>query len=208
MSSTTWWSIKISQKVEELWPAQDLTNMGDNSRTESELLFLLCDPPTNVLYNLIKYHDNISKGYWVMACTRFHIYGRYLQNAVSQSCHSCTWHPCSMSSTYWWSIMKITYKVLELSAAQDSTTMGDNSQRESARVVVLVCDTPIQCPLQLDQVSWKYLKELLLWPAQDFITMGYNSRTQSVRVVFLIRHTPTQCPLPNGEKSWKYLKGF
>ena len=37
---------KISQKVEELWPAQDLTNMGENSRTESELLFLLCDTPT------------------------------------------------------------------------------------------------------------------------------------------------------------------
>ena len=49
--------------------------------------------------------------------------------------------------------MKITYRVLELWAAQDLTTMGDNSQNESARVVVLVCDTPTQCPLELDQVS-------------------------------------------------------
>ena len=36
--------------------------------------------------------------------------------------------------------------------AQDLTTMGDNSRTESVRVV-LVCDTPTQCPLQLDQVS-------------------------------------------------------
>ena len=48
---------------------------------------------------------------------------------------------------------------------------------EPCRLVVLVCDTPIQCPLQLDQVSRKYLKGL--WPAQNFITMGDNSRTQS-----------------------------
>ena len=74
---------------------------------------------------------------------------------------------------------------------------------ESARVVVLECDTPTQCPLQLDQVSWKYLKGLLRWPAQDFITMGDNSRTQSVRVVLLVRDTPTQCPLPIGEVSLK-----
>ena len=49
--------------------------------------------------------------------------------------------------------MKITYRVLELWAEQDLTTMGDNSQNESATVVVLVCDTLIQCLLQLDQVS-------------------------------------------------------
>ena len=49
--------------------------------------------------------------------------------------------------------MKITYTDLELWAAQELTTMGDNSQNESARVVALVCDTPTQCPLQLDQVS-------------------------------------------------------
>ena len=62
MASTTWWSIiKISQKVEELWPAQDFTNMGENSRTESELLFLYVTHLLNVLYNLIKYHDNISE---------------------------------------------------------------------------------------------------------------------------------------------------
>ena len=35
--------------------------MGDNSRTESELLFLYVTNLLNVLYNLIKYHDNISK---------------------------------------------------------------------------------------------------------------------------------------------------
>ena len=38
--------------------------------------------------------------------------------------------------------------------------MGDNSRTESVRVVILVCDTPTQCPLQLDQVSC-YLKGLL-----------------------------------------------
>ena len=49
--------------------------------------------------------------------------------------------------------MKITYRVLELWAAIDLITMGDNSKKESARIVVLVCDIPTQCPLQLDQVS-------------------------------------------------------
>ena len=57
--------------------------------------------------------------------------------------------------------MKITYRVLELWAPQDLKTIGDNSQNESASVVVLVFDTPTQWPLQLDQVSWKYLKGLL-----------------------------------------------
>ena len=77
--------------------------------------------------------------------------------------------------------------------------MGDNSRMESFRVVVLVCDTPTQCPLQFDQVS-RYLKGLLR-SAQDFITMGNNSRMQSVRVVILVRDTSTHCPLPIGEVS-------
>ena len=48
--------------------------------------------------------------------------------------------------------MKITYRVLELWAAIDLITMGTNSQN-GVRIVVLVCDIPTQCPLQLDQVS-------------------------------------------------------
>ena len=46
-----------------------------------------------------------------------------------------------------------TLKDLELWAAQDLTTMGDNSKMESARVVFLVCDTPTQCPLHIGEVS-------------------------------------------------------
>ena len=46
--------------------------------------------------------------------------------------------------------MKRSCSVLELWAAQDLTNMGDNSQIESAGVVVIVCDTPTQCLLQLD----------------------------------------------------------
>ena len=32
--------MKVSQRVIELWPAQDFITMGDNSRTQSELSFL------------------------------------------------------------------------------------------------------------------------------------------------------------------------
>ena len=34
-------------------------------------------------------------------------------------------------------------------------TMGDNSWNTSIRVVILARDTPTQCPLQPDKVSWK-----------------------------------------------------
>ena len=44
-------------------------------------------------------------------------------------------------------------KGFKLWPTQDLTTIGDNSRTESVRVVVFVCDTPIKCPLQLDQVS-------------------------------------------------------
>ena len=52
-----------------------------------------------------------------------------------------------MSSTYWWSIMKITFKVLELWAAQDLKTKGGNSKMESAGVVSLARDMPTGRPL-------------------------------------------------------------
>ena len=48
MSSTTSSSIlKISQRVIELWPAQDFITMGDNSRTQSvRVVFFVRDMPT------------------------------------------------------------------------------------------------------------------------------------------------------------------
>ena len=54
-----------------------------------------------------------------------------------------------MSSTTRSSIMKISQRVIELWPAQDFITMGDNSRTQSVRVVILVRDTPIQCPLYL-----------------------------------------------------------
>ena len=48
----------------------NLTTMGDNSKMESDLSFLYMTCLLNVLYNLMKYHKNISKGLRVMACTR------------------------------------------------------------------------------------------------------------------------------------------
>ena len=37
----------ISQRVIELWPAQDFITMGDNSRTQSvRVVFLVRDTPT------------------------------------------------------------------------------------------------------------------------------------------------------------------
>ena len=46
----------------ELWPAQDLTTKGNNSRM-SELSFLFVTHLLNVLYILVRYHGNILKGY-------------------------------------------------------------------------------------------------------------------------------------------------
>ena len=54
--------MKISQRVIELWPAQDFTTMGDNSRTQSELSFLYETGLLNVLYLMVKYHANTLKG--------------------------------------------------------------------------------------------------------------------------------------------------
>ena len=39
--------MKISQRVIELWPAQDFITMGDNSRIQSvRVVFLVRDTPT------------------------------------------------------------------------------------------------------------------------------------------------------------------
>ena len=77
MSSTTRSSImKMSQRVIELWPAQDFITLGDNSRTQSELSFLYVTCLLNVLYLMVKYHENTLKGFRVMGRTRFNNYGR------------------------------------------------------------------------------------------------------------------------------------
>ena len=48
--------------------------------------------------------------------------------------------------------MKISERVLEIWPAQDLTTKGNNS-RMSVRVVILVCNTPTQCPPIIGEVS-------------------------------------------------------
>ena len=58
-----------------------------------------------------------------------------------------------MSSTTLSSIMIISQTVIELWPAQDFITMGDNSRMQSVRVVILVRDTPTQCPLPIGEVS-------------------------------------------------------
>ena len=60
MSSTTLSSfMTISQKVIELWPAQDFITMGDNSRMQLvRVVILVWTPLLNVLYLLVKYHEN------------------------------------------------------------------------------------------------------------------------------------------------------
>ena len=65
-------------------------------------MFLYVTHLLNVLYNFIKYHDNISKG-------------------------------------------------IELWPAQYIITMGDNSRMQSV-IVILVRDTPTQCPLPIGEV--------------------------------------------------------
>ena len=97
--------------------------------------------------------------------------------------------------------MKVTYRVLELWAAQDLTTMGDNSQNSQLELLFLYVTYLLNVLYNLIKYHENILKDIELWPAQDFITMGDNLRTQSVRVVFLVCGMPTRCPLPNGEVS-------
>ena len=49
--------------------------------------------------------------------------------------------------------MIISQRVIELWPAQDFITMGGNSRMQSVRVVILVHDTPTQCPLPFAEVS-------------------------------------------------------
>ena len=58
-----------------------------------------------------------------------------------------------MSSTTRSSIMKISQKVIELLPAQNFITVGDNSRTQPVRVVLLIRDTPTQCPLPNCKVS-------------------------------------------------------
>ena len=84
--------------------------------------------------------------------------------------------------------MLISQTVIELWPVQDFIPMGDNSRTQSVRVVILVRDTPTQCPLPNGEV-------LELWATQDLKTMGGNSKTESARVVSLARDTPSGRPL-------------
>ena len=88
--------MKIPYRVLELWAAQDLTTMGGNSKTESaRVVFLVRDAKMesdlsfvymtrllNVLYILMKYHENILKGFRVVVRTKFYNFGRKLLNQV------------------------------------------------------------------------------------------------------------------------------
>ena len=51
-------------------------NYGDNSRTQSELFFLYATHLLNVLYLMMKYHENTLKGFRVIGRRRFKNYGR------------------------------------------------------------------------------------------------------------------------------------
>ena len=51
--------------------------MGGNSKTESaRVVFLVRDTPTQCPLILMKYHENILKGFRVMVCTKFYNFGR------------------------------------------------------------------------------------------------------------------------------------
>ena len=49
--------------------------------------------------------------------------------------------------------MIISQSVIELWPAQDFITMGDSSRTQSVRVVILVRNTPAQCPLPIGEIS-------------------------------------------------------
>ena len=50
--------------------------MGDNSKMESSRVVFLVRDMLNVIYILVKYHENILKGFRVMVCTKFYNFGR------------------------------------------------------------------------------------------------------------------------------------
>ena len=90
--------------------------------------------------------------------------------------------------------------------------MEGNSKTESARAVFLIRYTPTQCPLHINEVSWKYLKGFQNYGPHKILqfweTMEDNSWTKSIRVVILARDAPTQCSLQLDKVSWKKLKGY
>ena len=49
--------------------------------------------------------------------------------------------------------MIISQRVIELWPAQDFIIMGNNSRTQSVRVIILLRDTPAQCPLPIGEVS-------------------------------------------------------
>ena len=153
-------------------------NYGRLLKNGVRLVLCVHDMPTQFLYNLMKYHKNISKDLSVMACTRFNNYGRQLHNWVSQSCCSCMWSTYSMSSTAWSSIMIISQRVIELWSAQDFITMGDNSRTQSVRVVILVRDTLTQSSTYWWSIMKITYRGLELWAAQDLTTTGDNSQNR------------------------------
>ena len=70
--------MKITYRVLELWAALRFNNYGRKlqKRSQLELSFLYAPRLLYVPYILVKYHENISKGFRVMVCTKFHNFGR------------------------------------------------------------------------------------------------------------------------------------
>ena len=66
---------KVSQKylkeILELLPAQDLNNQGRKLQNEDRVSFLNVICLLNVLYILVKYHENILMCFKVMVRTKF-----------------------------------------------------------------------------------------------------------------------------------------
>ena len=109
--------------------------------SQLELSFLYMTLLPNTLYNLTKFHENNSKGIGFMSHTRF-----CLQTDGRMDRQMDGWTDGCPGNSYIPGSIKISQKFKSY-GLHNLTTIGDNSRKESVRVVLLVVDTPNQCHL-------------------------------------------------------------
>ena len=118
---------------------------------ESDLSFVYMTCLLIVLYNLMKYHKKYLKGF---KSHGLHKIKQLWEITPEMSQLELLFLNMTHLLNVLYNLIKY-HDYLVIAAAQDFITMGDNSRTQSVRVVILVRDTPTQCPLPIGEVSWK-----------------------------------------------------
>ena len=117
----------------------------------------------NVIYILVKYHENTLTCFKVMVCTKFLQFRRQgdITHRPSQSCLSCTRHPFQMPSTTWQSFMKIhvAQRVLRSYGVHNNAFM-DRQRRDGwmdSMLIAIISPKPVSRRItKFNKRSWWY----------------------------------------------------